>query len=133
MIRRPPRSTRTDTLFPYTTLFRSVRRPISSRGESGAAGQFLSVRAFCGGIDMNDRRNGAGHAAWALPGLATALAALTVAAGAPAAAMQAPDSDFVCNGLDSRDVLRSIEHLGPKPWTAREGIFSFHGYRKSVG
>src|SRR3546814_6436489 len=26
MIRRPPRSTRTDTLFPYTTLFRSVFR-----------------------------------------------------------------------------------------------------------
>src|SRR3546814_4956552 len=26
MIRRPPRSTRTDTLFPYTTLFRSSRR-----------------------------------------------------------------------------------------------------------
>src|SRR3546814_3670000 len=26
MIRRPPRSTLTDTLFPYTTLFRSVRR-----------------------------------------------------------------------------------------------------------
>src|SRR3546814_19943485 len=28
MIRRPPRSTRTDTLFPYTTLFRS--RPLAS-------------------------------------------------------------------------------------------------------
>src|SRR3546814_2926535 len=27
MIRRPPRSTRTDTLFPYTTLFRSRRHP----------------------------------------------------------------------------------------------------------
>src|SRR3546814_17741549 len=27
MIRRPPRSTRTDTLFPYTTLFRSARCP----------------------------------------------------------------------------------------------------------
>src|SRR3546814_20275768 len=27
MIRRPPRSTRTDTLFPYTTLFRSEARP----------------------------------------------------------------------------------------------------------
>src|SRR3546814_9929733 len=26
MIRRPPRSTRTDPLFPYTTLFRSLRR-----------------------------------------------------------------------------------------------------------
>src|SRR3546814_10783922 len=31
MIRRPPRSTRTDTLFPYTTLFRSPRgrRPLA--------------------------------------------------------------------------------------------------------
>src|SRR3546814_5466482 len=27
MIRRPPRSTRTDTLFPYTTLFRSITSP----------------------------------------------------------------------------------------------------------
>src|SRR3546814_10104938 len=27
MIRRPPRSTRTDTLFPYTTLFRSTAAP----------------------------------------------------------------------------------------------------------
>src|SRR3546814_7092490 len=30
MIRRPPRSTRTDTLFPYTTLFRSGRYDVSS-------------------------------------------------------------------------------------------------------
>src|SRR3546814_1395275 len=30
MIRRPPRSTRTDTLFPYTTLFRSVAAGSSS-------------------------------------------------------------------------------------------------------
>src|SRR3546814_14875346 len=28
MIRRPPRSTRTDTLFPYTTLFRSDGKPM---------------------------------------------------------------------------------------------------------
>src|SRR3546814_17343120 len=32
MIRRPPRSTRTDTLFPYTTLFRSARRTIRGAG-----------------------------------------------------------------------------------------------------
>src|SRR3546814_4633854 len=32
MIRRPPRSTRTDTLFPYTTLFRSVE--VVERGEA---------------------------------------------------------------------------------------------------
>src|SRR3546814_18777482 len=30
MIRRPPRSTRTDTLFPYTTLFRSVGRLLTT-------------------------------------------------------------------------------------------------------
>src|SRR3546814_12900023 len=35
MIRRPPRSTRTDTLFPYTTLFRSARRERDAR--AGAA------------------------------------------------------------------------------------------------
>src|SRR3546814_12889295 len=29
MIRRPPRSTRTDTLFPYTTLFRSLGRGLA--------------------------------------------------------------------------------------------------------
>src|SRR3546814_3279546 len=34
MIRRPPRSTRTDTLFPYTTL---VRSPAGVPGEMGAA------------------------------------------------------------------------------------------------
>src|SRR3546814_4660733 len=48
MIRRPPRSTRTDTLFPYTTLFRSARRryrlangPVPGRfaGVPGGAGQ----------------------------------------------------------------------------------------------
>src|SRR3546814_4290718 len=53
MIRRPPRSTRTDTLFPYTTLFRSAlvvavnddlvdlvgvrRRFLSGGGQSGGA------------------------------------------------------------------------------------------------
>src|SRR3546814_6400643 len=30
MIRRPPRSTRTDTLFPYTTLFRSLERKMAT-------------------------------------------------------------------------------------------------------
>src|SRR3546814_12477671 len=41
MIRRPPRSTRTDTLFPYTTLFRSCRRghakPAAAQGTRGDA------------------------------------------------------------------------------------------------
>src|SRR3546814_13540144 len=37
MIRRTPRSTRTDTLFPYTTLFRSVRRRVGLRSIGMAA------------------------------------------------------------------------------------------------
>src|SRR3546814_13386530 len=39
MIRRPPRSTRTDTLFPYTTLFRSRERPrqVALLGDGKAA------------------------------------------------------------------------------------------------
>src|SRR3546814_1085308 len=41
MIRRPPRSTRTDTLFPYTTLFRSLDRvdPHVARSADRRGGQ----------------------------------------------------------------------------------------------
>src|SRR3546814_12934412 len=42
MIRRPPRSTRTDTLVPYTTLFRSL--PVL-HGGAGAAGEGRSGAA----------------------------------------------------------------------------------------
>src|SRR3546814_3452661 len=42
MIRRPPRSTRTDTLFPYTTLFRSLRPDEGVEGDV----DFLSVKLF---------------------------------------------------------------------------------------
>src|SRR3546814_3967765 len=38
MIRRPPRSTRTDTLFPYTTLFRSTRKNCPPLTRSRPAG-----------------------------------------------------------------------------------------------
>src|SRR3546814_2214471 len=52
MIRRPPRSTRTDTLFPYTTLFRSehrdprfARQASLQRRESGSCGLALLLPA----------------------------------------------------------------------------------------
>src|SRR3546814_1560736 len=41
MIRRPPRSTRTDTLFPYTTLFRSVVRQTTRQGQTGPGFCFM--------------------------------------------------------------------------------------------
>src|SRR3546814_10843452 len=37
MIRRPPRSTRTDTLFPYPTLFRSGADRVGGAGRGGVA------------------------------------------------------------------------------------------------
>src|SRR3546814_20768964 len=51
MIRRPPRSTRTDTLFPYTTLFRSP--PISDlyTSDSGASADTVATDArYVGGF-----------------------------------------------------------------------------------
>src|SRR3546814_13718552 len=39
MIRRPPRSTRTDTLFPYTTLFRSEQLPLDELAGAADPGQ----------------------------------------------------------------------------------------------
>src|SRR3546814_12580573 len=39
MIRRPPRSTRTDTLFPYTTLFRSLAEGVGA--DLDCAGELL--------------------------------------------------------------------------------------------
>src|SRR3546814_645269 len=46
MIRRPPRSTRTDTLFPYTTLFRSTLEdlhPFNVLNPRGLVGKILNI------------------------------------------------------------------------------------------
>src|SRR3546814_7581745 len=51
MVRRPPRSTRTDTLFPYTTLFRSPqrkRRETAKTGVERAAAKRQLGPDFCG-------------------------------------------------------------------------------------
>src|SRR3546814_3811516 len=64
MIRRPPRSTRTDTLFPYTTLFRSdlddVQRHVAARHRAELLAQLFDVGALladddarAGGIDRH--------------------------------------------------------------------------------
>src|SRR3546814_3157607 len=44
MIRRPPRSTRTDTLFPYTTLFRSGHAAGAARHLPGRRRRLLDPR-----------------------------------------------------------------------------------------
>src|SRR3546814_2931599 len=48
MIRRPPRSTRTDTLFPYTTLFRS-HGTLADGDQAKALNDILRVGTSAGG------------------------------------------------------------------------------------
>src|SRR3546814_1546796 len=48
MIRRPPRSTRTDTLLPYTTLFRSVR----ARANDGAGRAGMNETTYLSGYRL---------------------------------------------------------------------------------
>src|SRR3546814_18607229 len=52
MIRRRPRSTRTDTLFPYTTLFRSVELP----GSESCCGSGRTARPVVSSRGPRDRR-----------------------------------------------------------------------------
>src|SRR3546814_13287389 len=52
MIRRPPRSTRTDTLFPYTTLFRS---------RTGQPAVLVGMRLFQAVVVALPQRCGIGH------------------------------------------------------------------------
>src|SRR3546814_3053311 len=73
MIRRPPGSTRTDTLFPYTTLFRSpstalLHRPFTL-GRTAAVDRraaFRAPRRTCGG-DGQDRDTAARRGARVAP------------------------------------------------------------------
>src|SRR3546814_11944154 len=53
MIRRPPRSTRTDTLFPYTTLFRSLGRNPALRAQARAPPLFgLAPGGVCRAVSV---------------------------------------------------------------------------------
>src|SRR3546814_18756495 len=57
MIRRPPRSTRTDTLFPHTTLFRSYYQAAAGPGGTRAGPRHLQGLALLGRLDRR-RANG---------------------------------------------------------------------------
>src|SRR3546814_7137256 len=58
MILRPPRSTRTDTLFPYTTLFRSYSKPEVVKTSATWWAAVLMVIPNC--VARRDRRTSAG-------------------------------------------------------------------------
>src|SRR3546814_6079971 len=60
MIRRPPRSTRTDTLFPYTTLFRSCDAPLPAPAdkEEPRPCQYVPCRFYRSGGRLDGRLRG---------------------------------------------------------------------------
>src|SRR3546814_3181179 len=58
MIRRPPKSTRTDTLFPYTTLFRSDRDEDDQRGDLDQHEDRVERRAFTRTDEQQPRDDG---------------------------------------------------------------------------
>src|SRR3546814_9431931 len=106
MIRQPPRSTRTDTLFPYTTLFRSERC-------SGTAGRVTMRPDY---VDFHTHLD-------LYPDLARAIAACDRTRVATLAVTTTPkafernvelsaDSDFVGVGLGLNPPLVAVLHLG---------------------
>src|SRR3546814_3874130 len=71
MRRRPPRSTRTDTLFPYTTLFRSVQ---GSHQRDRDVGRIQSIHS----LDKHRITKFGDHEIW-LPGVGLGLTASSAA------------------------------------------------------
>src|SRR3546814_10904355 len=57
MIRRPPRSTRTDTLFPYTTLFRSVLVDLITVDAVRDGGRLFGPGALAAAIGIHHPRH----------------------------------------------------------------------------
>src|SRR3546814_18940721 len=118
MIRRPPRSTRTDTLFPYTTLFRSDGAAVTGvaagmsaaavSGNVGAAlgGSYGSLTLTAGGGYTYTLNNG--HAAVQALGVGEALTETftdTITEGDGAPATQVPPSTI--NGANDMTTLGS--------------------------
>src|SRR3546814_17196740 len=108
MIRRPPRSTRTDTLFPYTTLFRSAGLLNAELHGEGAS------------VDMGQPRFG-----WDEIPLAYAMDALTMPASwedlpVPAAVnVGNPHVIFFCEDLEAVDCGRLGPKIGRASWRER--------------
>src|SRR3546814_10957631 len=97
MIRRPPGSTRTYTLFPYTTLFRSRRQGRQQREEQGEPvrrGQALTAQPDDGCSDMRGAE------------MKLTLRALSTLLGYPSAELQAHTGE-VCDTLRDEGVLPS--------------------------
>src|SRR3546814_6909324 len=117
MIRRPPRSTRTDTLFPYTTLFRSQRDNRRADRPRRRRPQDRDVHDLCRHAGRATVRRP--HRGWiAAAGLAIAIAAI------PAARAWLPrdsSAHFALLNLQE-DAKRSEEHTSELQSLMRSSI-----------
>src|SRR3546814_11074868 len=138
MIPRPPRSTRTDTLFPYTTLFRSGGGGIPGEvcpGERAGGTQAFGDRGeeggARGGVEQELRHQEAGGAVERRglrqrvdqPGMELAAVGEPVALGACAACVEHCRRGVEREEAPAREALRSEERRvgkeGGGPWRSR--------------
>src|SRR3546814_13544963 len=96
MIRRPPRSTRTDTLFPYTTLFRSGQGgPSRDRPAMDAV-----LQAFTGMMEANKGKDGVPNRVTFIPvDMCTARYSFQALSAAPYARRNEPRGRYSASSL----------------------------------
>src|SRR3546814_11499247 len=129
MLRRPPRSTRTDTVFPYTTLFRSSQISVARARYAAepilAATGVLSrdqadprseVPARLEHVRIGDASNEGAREQWAYAGDIHQAASDFGLAGARA------DAPVVLAHLLLHDRQLRAEHLQAKPTSTREAL-----------
>src|SRR3546814_17336654 len=109
MIRRPPRSTRTDTLFPYTTLFRSGRDAehlLIAGHNPGLEDLVLMLVPEGAPEDLGDRLRA--HVVETLPTAALARLALDINSSRAVATGAAPLAALFCPSLPAPPPLTRI-------------------------
>src|SRR3546814_9329074 len=129
MIRRPPRSTRTDTLFPYTTLFRSERENTMVVLRSAAL--LLAIGLALSACQVGRSEQPVATSSQAAP-VKPAAGPAAMPAPAPRVAALPPVNDDPAQllGLD-RDAVSAL--LGPPDLIRREApaeIWQYVGDRK---
>src|SRR3546814_20373507 len=116
MIPRPPRSTRTDTLFPYTTLFRSADRLYVDDYLGGPKGLFDFTK------ELLDRLLRETHTRLGQPE-ALVLKSPELSTYFPHAADLFPEARFVISVRDPKDTIASMIEVGERH--RRSGLNSF--------
>src|SRR3546814_7595098 len=101
MIRRPPRSTRTDTLFPYTTLFRSAIETALQGQVPPKFVQALLNQAWADVLTLTQLRNGQDSEEWREQVEITQRIATVTSAGAAAEGAAAARSEEHTSELQS--------------------------------